>query len=130
MKYKFISLFVSVVLAAPALAGGPAPHWDYDGEAGPSKWAGIDSAFKTCGIGKRQSPINIETRDAEKGGLKPIAFTYLPGPAEVVNNGADSGRAGLIVNSSRAILYADPDNHVGGAARVARDTRDALNAAR
>lgn len=51
-------------------------------------------------------------------------------PAEVVNNGADSNRAGLIVNSSRAILYADPDNHVGGAARVARDTRDALNAAR
>ena len=51
-------------------------------------------------------------------------------PVEVVRNGADSRGAGLIVNSSRAILYADPDNHVGGAARVARDTRDALNAAR
>jgi carbonic anhydrase len=87
MKYKLVSLFVSALLAAPALAGGPAPHWEYEGEAGPGKWAGIDSAFKACGIGKRQSPINIETRDAEKGGLKPIAFTYLPGPAEVVNNG-------------------------------------------
>ena len=51
-------------------------------------------------------------------------------PAEVVANGADSRGAGLIVNSSRAILYADESNHVGGAARVARDTRDALNAAR
>ena len=51
-------------------------------------------------------------------------------PAEVVNNGADSQRAGLIVNSSRAILYADADDHVAGAARVARETRDALNAAR
>jgi len=51
-------------------------------------------------------------------------------PAEVVRNGADSARAGLIVNSSRAIMYADAANHVGGAARVARDTRDALNAAR
>ncbi|MFM8825561.1 MAG: orotidine-5'-phosphate decarboxylase [Actinomycetota bacterium] len=51
-------------------------------------------------------------------------------PAEVVGNGADSRGTGLIVNSSRAILYADPGNHVGGAARVARDTRDALNAAR
>jgi hypothetical protein len=48
----------------------------------------------------------------------------------VVRNGADSTRAGLIVNSSRAIMYADAANHVGGAARVARDTRDALNAAR
>lgn len=51
-------------------------------------------------------------------------------PAEVVTNGADSRRAGLIVNSSRAILYADADNHASGAARVARETRDALNAAR
>jgi hypothetical protein len=34
------------------------------------------------------------------------------------------------VNSSRAIMYADAANHVGSAARVARDTRDALNAAR
>ena len=51
-------------------------------------------------------------------------------PSEVVGNGADSKRAGLIVNSSRAILYADAENHAAGAARVARETRDALNAAR
>ena len=51
-------------------------------------------------------------------------------PAQVVRNGADSGRAGLIVNSSRAILYADTEDHAAGAARVARETRDALNAAR
>ena len=87
MKYKLTSLLLSALFAAPALAGGPEPHWDYGSEAGPAKWSGIDSAFKACGIGKRQSPINIETRDSEKGGLKPIMFTYLPGPAEVVNNG-------------------------------------------
>ena len=91
MNYKpvrlLFSLFFTLVFAAPALAAGPAPHWEYEGEAGPSKWASVDSAFKTCGMGKRQSPINIEIRDAEKGGLKPIAFTWLPGPAEIVNNG-------------------------------------------
>lgn len=91
MNYKsvrlLLSLFFTLVFAAPALAAGPAPHWEYEGEAGPSKWANVDSAFKTCGMGKRQSPINIEIRDAEKGGLKPIAFTWLPGPAEIVNNG-------------------------------------------
>lgn len=74
-------------LVGVALAGGPAPHWEYEGEAGPTKWGNVDPAFKTCGVGKRQSPINIETRDAEKGGLKPIAFNWLPGPAEIVNNG-------------------------------------------
>lgn len=49
-------------------------------------------------------------------------------PAQVVANGASANGTGLIVNSSRAILYAE--GGVEGSARVARDTRDALNAAR
>ena len=51
-------------------------------------------------------------------------------PVEVVRAGKNSVGAGLIVNSSRAILYADANDHISGAARVARETRDALNAAR
>ena len=51
-------------------------------------------------------------------------------PATVVRNGRDSHGAGLIVNSSRAILYADANDHSAGAARVARQTRDELNASR
>ena len=51
-------------------------------------------------------------------------------PAAVVKNGANSNGTGLIVNSSRAILYADANDWVAGAVRVARETRDALNAAR
>ena len=87
MKHKFVSLFVLALFAAPALAAAPEPHWEYEGEVGPANWAGVDPTFKTCGVGKRQSPINIETRDVEKGGLKPIMFTYFPGPAEILNNG-------------------------------------------
>ena len=49
-------------------------------------------------------------------------------PAQVVTSGASANGTGLIVNSSRAILYAE--GGVNGAARVARETRDALNAAR
>ena len=49
-------------------------------------------------------------------------------PAQVVSNGASSAGNGLIVNSSRAILYAD--GGIEGVARVAKETRDALNAAR
>ncbi len=82
--------------AAPAVQRPPSPgaehqprvgHWEYEGEFGPTKWNEVDPAFKACAVGKRQSPINIETRDAEKGGLKPIQFSYNPGPAEIVNNG-------------------------------------------
>ncbi len=49
-------------------------------------------------------------------------------PVQVVTNGASSNRTGLIVNSSRAILYAD--GGIEASARVARETRDALNAVR
>jgi orotidine-5'-phosphate decarboxylase len=51
-------------------------------------------------------------------------------PAEVVRNGRNSIGTGLVVNSSRAILYASAVDPVAEAARVARETRDALNAAR
>lgn len=51
-------------------------------------------------------------------------------PAEVVRNGRTTKGTGLVVNSSRAILYASVDDPAAGAARVARETRDALNAAR
>jgi len=51
-------------------------------------------------------------------------------PVTVVENGADANGNGLIVNSSRAILYANETDYAAGAAKVARDTRDALNAAR
>lgn len=51
-------------------------------------------------------------------------------PAQVVANGATANKTGLIVNSSRAILYADHHDPLGAAKRVARSTRDALNHAR
>ena len=86
MLKKFALVFMMSALAAStALAAGP--HWEYEGEHGPSGWGSMDPAFKACSLGKRQSPINIETRQAEKGGLKPLLFSYTPGPAELVNNG-------------------------------------------
>ncbi len=63
------------------------PLWSYESETGPAKWGEIDPKFRVCASGKRQSPINIETRSAEKGGLKPILFSYESGAAEVINTG-------------------------------------------
>lgn len=51
-------------------------------------------------------------------------------PEVVVRNGARSDGNGLIVNSSRAILYAKGDDHALAAREAAIATRDALNAAR
>jgi carbonic anhydrase len=85
MKRKLALALICSLFASQAWAVGS--HWEYEGEYGPTKWASMEPNFKTCGIGKRQSPINIETRDAEKGGLRPIVFSYIPGPAEILNNG-------------------------------------------
>lgn len=85
MKRKLALALICSLFASQAWAVGS--HWEYEGEYGPTKWASMEPNFKTCGMGKRQSPINIETRDAEKGGLRPIVFSYIPGPAEILNNG-------------------------------------------
>ena len=85
MKRNLVVALASSLVASFAIAAGP--HFEYDGEHGPGHWGAIDPSFKACGLGKRQSPINIETNQTEKGGLKPIPFAYLPGPAEIINNG-------------------------------------------
>ncbi len=105
MKRSVPALLIAVALAAPALANDPAAasaprpaspgathhpkhvFWDYEGEAGPLKWSEVDPKFRACNLGKRQSPIDIATQSAEKGGLKPIQFRYETGPAEILNNG-------------------------------------------
>ena len=64
MKRKLALALTCSLFASQAFAVGA--HWEYEGEHGPANWAGMEPAFKACGMGKRQSPINIETRDAEK----------------------------------------------------------------
>lgn len=107
MKRLMLSLLIAAALVPAAQAedpkkeGAPAARppspgahheprevlWAYEGERGPGKWSEVDPKFRTCNTGKRQSPINIETRDVEKAGLKPIQFSYQSGPAEILNTG-------------------------------------------
>ena len=62
-----------------------APHWSYSGETGADKWASLDKSFETCGVGQRQSPIDI--RRTVLADLPPIQFAYKPVPLSIVNNG-------------------------------------------
>jgi carbonic anhydrase len=57
-------------------------HWDYGKEHGPLHWG---EEFKTCGVGQRQSPIDIV--GAEKADLPPLGFDYKPSPLRIVDNG-------------------------------------------
>lgn len=75
---------------APAVAKsdhGHEIHWSYEGEGGPPAWGQLKPDYKTCGIGKRQSPIHIEDSITLQGPAEPIQFNYQPSSGTVINNG-------------------------------------------
>jgi len=88
MKLKLLFAAACAIAATPSIyAAGPA-HWSYSGHSSAAHWAELDEGFKTCKLGKHQSPIDIATKKTEKSAdAKPIAFAYTPGAAEIVNNG-------------------------------------------
>ena len=61
------------------------PHWSYEGPNGPQAWAKLAPEFSKCGVGERQSPIDI--REGLKVDLDPIGFEYRPSSFKVVDNG-------------------------------------------
>ncbi len=60
-------------------------HWAYGGDTGPDSWGMLKPDFKTCMLGKRQSPIDI--RDGIRVQLEPIQFDYRATPFKVIDNG-------------------------------------------
>jgi len=88
LKPKLLLAMACAVGASPiALAEGKA-HWSYQGHGSAAHWAQLDESFKTCKLGRLQSPINIETRMVDrKSDAKPIGFAYTASSGEVVNSG-------------------------------------------
>ncbi len=72
--------------ATPELkpAHGPA-HWGYGGEAGPEHWGELADEFKTCKVGRMQSPIDLGGADV--AGNIAVRASYKPGPLTILNNG-------------------------------------------
>lgn len=62
-------------------------HWSYEGEGAPDKWAALEPKNAVCGIGNRQSPIDIRERENIKVDLEPIQFDYQPSYFRIVDNG-------------------------------------------
>ena len=73
--------------AHAAEAHGGEVHWAYEGENGPQNWAKLKPEFSLCGIGKRQSPIAIQSDSTLQGPAEPLVFNYTPSRGSVVNNG-------------------------------------------
>ncbi|MBL8289108.1 MAG: carbonic anhydrase family protein [Rubrivivax sp.] len=62
-----------------------APHWGYEGAAGPASWGALKPEFSLCSSGQRQSPIDI--RGGLAVDLDPVRFDYKAGAFAVIDNG-------------------------------------------
>lgn len=71
--------------STPATGQHEKGHWSYSGHSGPAHWAELDPAFAACGIGRQQSPINIETAFIQP--LDHLQVRYQPTKLAVTNNG-------------------------------------------
>ena len=57
---------------------------------GPDNWGKLSPAYKTCGEGKEQSPIDLVTADAVPNpNLDNLTRVYAPADATLLNNGKD-----------------------------------------
>ena len=72
------------LVACPACLYAATPEWNY-GEAGPSRWAGLDQSFAVCGSGDQQSPIDLnQSIDAN---LPAIRTNWKAAASTILNNG-------------------------------------------
>jgi carbonic anhydrase len=89
MKMDLGHLLVILTLLCTGLQGAAASEWGYWGKNGPESWPGI------CTTGKKQSPIDIVTKDAiEILNISSLDFFYqdnLTIPATLDNNGHSVG---------------------------------------
>jgi len=79
-----MAAFACVASAAePAMT--EAHHWSYSGETGPEHWESEDPDFAMCGVGKHQSPIDIEKTVVKD--LPELKFDYKDVALEVTDTG-------------------------------------------
>lgn len=74
-----------VVASSLKQEAGKAPHWTYEGKAGPENWAKLSPEFAMCEIGRNQSPINIDS--TIHAVLKPLKTIQKFAAKEILNNG-------------------------------------------
>lgn len=74
-------------LAPSACNGEIAPaSWGYSGPGAPDKWASLSDAYRACGEGTAQSPVDIAGY-APRDDAPPVAFHYPGAAAAARNNG-------------------------------------------
>ena len=66
MKSKLLLAAACALAATPLAFAEGKPHWSYQGHGDAAHWGELDEGFKTCKLGKQQSPIDVQTKAVEK----------------------------------------------------------------
>jgi carbonic anhydrase len=93
MRYNIIRTiligFGTILLALPGYArsaeNGHTSKWAYNGDAGPTHWGALDTAFSTCATGTQQSPVDL--RKVRLAQLTPVKVDWERFTPTVINNG-------------------------------------------
>lgn len=75
----------AAVMAESASSAGGAPHWEYDGEHGPSHWGALDPRFSACQTGSEQSPIDLRWSKPQVG--RALQMDTHAGNWKIIDNG-------------------------------------------
>jgi carbonic anhydrase len=115
----FRALADSPAHASAAGASHAAPHWGYEGDAGPGHWGELQPDFKVCQLGLEQTPIDLSNE--MKGEAGAITLDYKPLPLRILNNGhtiqvnADAGSSCAIGDTKYELLqfhFHHPSEHL------------------
>ena len=82
-------------------------RWGYGRRNGPAVWAELDAAFRTCALGREQSPIDLT--GGVRADLTPVDFDYRRTRAAVENTGRTiqvnpAPGAGIVLDGVRYAL--------------------------
>jgi carbonic anhydrase len=81
-----ILLISALVIPATLAAAQNGANWSYEGHTGPLVWDRLDPAYRACGKGHEQSPLDIRGARLNKS-LTPLEFHYIAGPMTIENTG-------------------------------------------
>jgi carbonic anhydrase len=80
-----ITLLLTLGPASFAAEGGP--HWSYSGPTGPAQWGTLAKEYRTCTLGRTQSPIDIRDDVAQQTELPALNFDYQASTLKIIDNG-------------------------------------------
>ncbi|KAL6642279.1 hypothetical protein ACP70R_020460 [Stipagrostis hirtigluma subsp. patula] len=107
----FLVAAASLAVAPSRGDGGPMYGYAPGSPTGPESWGKLTPEYKVCNEGKKQSPINIDTKLAVSApNLDSLTRTYAAANATLINNGHDimlvfQGKVGAITVSGKVYNF-------------------------